>query len=175
MRKDTIKSPAIIKTTLIVAGDLKNMVRDIKMISFRELSTQNISACLQLDAGSERKDFVANSFAIAWLHRHCAKPLIIYNNDNDEPVGFVLLIVNDALKVCNISRLMIDTNHQRKGYAKATLHAIFDYTRQNLACDLVRLTYAPDNIAAKKLYESVGFTANGEVDGNEIVMTFELF
>ena len=39
------------------------------MIALREVTEENIRDCLKLDAGNDKRDFVANSFAIAWLHR----------------------------------------------------------------------------------------------------------
>jgi len=143
------------------------------MITLGEVVEENLKDCLKLDAGDGKKGFVANSFAIAWLHRDSAKPLIIYNNG--EPVGFVLIITSkDSDSACYISRLMIDKDHQRKGYAKAAMKLILDCIRRNSACQAIRLSYSPENITAKALYESLGFTANGEMRHGEIEMTLDL-
>jgi len=139
------------------------------MIALKQLTHENIRSCLALDAGCDRKNFVANSFAIAWLYRDSAQPWIICRDD--EPVGFILLVIN--AEVCSINRFMIDVNHQRQGYAKAALFAAFNHAMQ-AGCKSARLTVSPENEAAKSLYEGVGFVANGEMEHGEAVMTLEL-
>jgi len=57
------------------------------MITLGVITESNLRDCLKLDAGDGKKGFVATSFAIAWVYRVSAEPLIIYNNG--EPVGFV--------------------------------------------------------------------------------------
>ena len=145
------------------------------MIILREITEENIRDCLKLDAGDGKKDFVANSFAIAWLHRASANPLIIYNDN--KPVGFLMLIIgsnsNDP-KACYLSRMMIDKNHRRKGYAKAAVLAAIEYIQQNTACTLLWLSVSPENTAAKSLYENLGFAPTGKLHHGEVVMELML-
>jgi len=144
------------------------------MITLNKITEENIRGCLKLDAGDDKSDFVANSFAIAWLNCDMSIPLII-NKDN-EHVGFILLIMEnnrDNSRECYISRFMIDKNHQRKGYAKAALHAVFDYIKRNLDCEIVRISFAPKNVIAKKLYEGLGFINAGIMNNGEIIMTLQ--
>jgi diamine N-acetyltransferase len=145
------------------------------MITLRTLTEENIRDCLKLDAGNGKIGFVANSFAIAWLHRDSAEPLIICNHD--EPVGFLMLIMSSnggVSKECYLSRIMIDKNHRRKGYAKSALLAAIDHVKQNTDCALFRLSVSPENAVAKSLYESLGFLPSGEMLHGEIVMILKI-
>ena len=142
------------------------------MITLREVTEENIRDCLNLDAGNDKKDFVANSFAIAWLHRASANPLVIYSNDR--PVGFLMLIIDSNPKTCHLSRIMIDKNHRRKGYAKAAILAAIDYIKQNTSCELLKLSVSPENTTAKNLYANLGFMPNGELHHGEEVMALNI-
>jgi len=109
------------------------------MITLGEISEDNLRDCLKLDAGDGKRDFVANSFAIAWLSRDSAKPLIIKNYE--EIVGFVLLVIDKKSGVCYLSRFMIDKSYQRKGYAKSAMKIVCDYVKHNFKCNSIRLSY----------------------------------
>ena len=127
------------------------------MITLKEITEENIRDCLKLDAGNNKKNFVANSFAIAWLRRDSANPLIICSDNR--PVGFLMFILDnssDGLKSCYLSRIMIDKNHRRKGYAKAAMLAAISHIKQNTDCELLWLSVSPKNTAAKNLFESLG-------------------
>jgi len=54
---------------------------------------------------------------------------------------------------------MIDKNHQRKGYGREAMRLALDFIR-TFPCGAAKycqLSYAPQNFAAKKLYNSFGF------------------
>jgi len=142
------------------------------MIALREITDENIRDCLALDAGEGRQGFVANSFAVAWINRSSAEPLMIYSDE--KPVGFMLLVIDEGLKTCYLRRLMIDRNHHRKGYGKAAMLAVIQCIKQNTACKLIDLNVSPKNAAAIGLYESLGFVQTGEMRYGEIVMTLDL-
>lgn len=75
-----------------------------------------------------------------------------------------------------IWRLMIDRNHQGKGYGTQALRLALDYIR-TLPCGPARtcfLSYEPENTTAKKLYYRFGFRETGEMDGNEVVAALNL-
>jgi len=137
------------------------------MITLRDLTEENIEDLLKLKAGSSKEGFVANSFAIAWLLRECAKPLLIYTDEM--LVGFILIVVNESESECYISRLMIDATQRRRGYAKGALFAAAEYAR-NLGCKSAVLSFSPQNEFERKLYGSVGFVESGKTENGELVM-----
>ncbi len=68
-----------------------------------------------------------------------------------------------------IPLLVVDRKHQGKGYARAAMNCVIADRRERGDCRLLGLSCAPDNIAAIRLYESLGFerrgtNANGEVE-----------
>ena len=112
-----------------------------------------------------------------------ALPFGIYKDKT--PVGFLMIGYGDQPEVENpviahdsycIWRLMIDRNHQGKGYGTQALRLALDYIR-TLPCGPARtcfLSYEPENTTAKKLYYRFGFRETGEMDGNEVVAALNL-
>jgi diamine N-acetyltransferase len=66
---------------------------------------------------------------------------------------------------------MIDKRYQGKGYGRQGMLKVlehirtFPYGKTNIAV----LSYEPENIVAKKLYESLGFVETGEIEEGEHV------
>jgi len=141
-------------------------------ITLGTITDENIRECLALDAGNGKENFVSNSFAIAWLHRNSAEPLIIYNNDI--AVGFLLLL-RDTKQECHISRIMIDKNHQRKGYAADAIRTTIAYIKQKMPdVSTLTLSVSPKNTAAIRLYEKLGFVSDGTLLFDEIVYRWDM-
>lgn len=112
-----------------------------------------------------------------------ALPFGIYKDKT--PVGFLMIGYGDQPEVENpaiahdsycIWRLMIDRNHQGKGYGTQALRLALDDIR-TLPCGPARtcfLSYEPENTTAKKLYYRFDFRETGEMDGNEVVAALNL-
>ena len=57
-----------------------------------------------------------------------------------------------------IIRLMVDHNHQGKGYGRAALRQAIDLIRSKPDCsDDLSIGFKPDNKVAETLYTSLGF------------------
>ncbi len=65
-----------------------------------------------------------------------------------------------------LDRFLIDARHQGKGYAKASLSALLPHIKKTYGCDRIYLSVYQSNFAAIRLYESFGFSFNGETDIN---------
>lgn len=111
-------------------------------------------------------------------------PFGIY--DEDEPVGFLMIGYDTdpdwdghpkiAEGNYSIWRLMIDKNHQGKGYGRKAVELALQYIR-TFPCgeaEYCYLSYDPDNILAKDLYSSFGFVENGEEDDGELVAVLKI-
>lgn len=159
------------------------------MIKLCKVDAENLWKVVRLSVRDEQKEFVAtNTESILEAYvtitaGHVALPHAIYADDT--LVGFVMLGYSTIgeedepdIAVGNycLWRFMIDREYQGRGYGRAALTAALAYVR-TMPCgvaDYCWLSYEPDNLVAKKLYESVGFSENGETDGDEIVAVLKL-
>src|SRR5512138_2378649 len=91
-------------------------------------------------------------------------PFGIYN-DEGAPVGFLMYGYNFASSDMQafIIRLMVDENHQRKGFGRFGMNWMLDHFRQDERITTVGISYEPENEAARKLYASLGFIEPGKM------------
>lgn len=68
-----------------------------------------------------------------------------------------------------IGGALIDATHQRAGIGRAAMQTLIRWLADQPECYVIRLSYHPDNTAAAHLYESLGFTPNGDWVDEEIV------
>lgn len=144
---------------------------------------------LKVTDAQEKADFVASNtvsileaYTVVTAGGH-ALPFGIY--DGKTPVGF-LMIGYDTLdwedepgvaagNYC-LWRLMVDGRYQGRGYGRRAAKLALDLIR-TLPCgpaDCCWLSYMPENTTARSLYYSLGFTENGEMEGDEIVAVLPL-
>ncbi|WP_212981125.1 GNAT family N-acetyltransferase [Paenibacillus azoreducens] len=97
-------------------------------------------------------------------------PFCIYNDENNL-VGFVMLTLDETTTWSYwMNGFMIDQNYQGKGYGKAAIDSVIRYIKENYShSECLNLTVCADNIAARKLYEKLGFTETGDVYDDEVV------
>ncbi len=143
------------------------------MISFREISKENIDPILRLKVYDHQKDQVATnaeSIAEGTYSDHAWFRAIYFN---DTPVGFVMLYIDVKKKDFDVWRFMIDKEHQGKGYGKTSLLMAIDHFRSISEAEEIRLSYVPkENDGADGFYRKIGFVDTGEVDEGEIVMKY---
>ena len=149
------------------------------MIELREITSENFDACINLKVNKEQDSFVATnvySLAQAWLYHQNTKPFAIYHDK--KIVGFLMLDIDynggAAEGICDLWRFMIDKNHQKKGCGRAAMQVLINYSKEKLNARKMRAAFVQGNTAAEKLYSSLGFIPNGELDGDEIVMILDL-
>jgi diamine N-acetyltransferase len=68
-----------------------------------------------------------------------------------------------------IGGLSIDVSRQGRGLGRAAMAALIDRLR-GLGATSIALSYAPDNSLAARLYGSLGFLPNGELDGEVVAV-----
>ena len=85
-------------------------------------------------------------------------------------IGYVMVIYDYDVPEYDIWHMMIDQSMQGKGYGGDALDRVIEYIRTKPFGDSNRaaLTCNKNNTAAKKLYESRGFSASGAEDEDEI-------
>ncbi|MDO4299700.1 MAG: GNAT family protein [Lachnospiraceae bacterium] len=79
-------------------------------------------------------------------------------DDNDRPVGFFTLSVNQNEQDAFLKFVIIDQSLRGKGYGTKMLKLILDYAFQNVDVTSVRLNVFDVNTAARKCYSKAGFT-----------------
>jgi diamine N-acetyltransferase len=108
-------------------------------------------------------------------------PMMYAITADDEVVGFIGMAYErpkdgQALGKYEMYRFMIDRRHQGKGIGRAALSkalALLE-TRPHGPASHVATSFVPGNDVAKGLYLSLGFVETGELDGDEVVATYEL-
>ena len=160
------------------------------MLRLERIGGENADEIAALAVSDEQKGFVADNAqslaeaAVANRSGGHAFPFGVY--DGGEAVGFVMVgfgtddewadppeIAKDSY---NIWRLMIDKRYQKRGYGKEAIKLALDFIR-TWPCgkaEYCSLSYEPENEVARELYRSLGFTENGEMDGDEIVAVLKL-
>ena len=164
------------------------------MIHLEKIDYRNVWDIVDLKVARSQKEFVAGNGdsiiqAYAAIGTECqAFPFGIYNDN--KPVGFLMIGYNEAVlydvedfespealkNSYSIWRLMIDKKHQGKGYGRDAIRLALDFIR-TWPCgkaEYCEISYEPENEAARKLYCSLGFKENGEMDGDEIVAVMKL-
>lgn len=158
-------------------------------ITLRKVTHENLRELAGLSVGEAQRGFVAsNTWSIMEAYvtvteGGVALPFGVYAGDT--PVGF-LMIGFDCMDwedapvaahgAYSVWRLMIDARYQGKGYGRRALEEALRYIR-TFPCGPAEwcwLSFEPDNLAARRLYQSLGFEENGEMDGNEVVAVLRL-
>ena len=143
-------------------------------ITLKAITSDNWRECIKLEVTDEQSNWVASNVKSlaqsAFEPDDQLVPLGVYNNDT--MVGFVMYghPLHEERRVWAISRLMIDKAHQGKGYGRAAMKAVIQRISAEPDCDNIYISYEPDNIAAAKLYENLGFIDDGQKVGNETLV-----
>ena len=153
------------------------------MLKLKKITGRNIWDILKLSVYEAQQDFVAsNDLSIieaytAITGNGYAFPFGIY--EDDMPVGFLMIgfdtdeYWDNAPSIAkgnyNLWRLMIDKNHQKKGYGREAVKLALNFIK-TFPCgeaEYCWLSYEPENEVASRLYRSFGFVETGEMDGEE--------
>ncbi len=160
------------------------------MLRLEKVNGANVWDVLKLSVDDNQKEFVANNEVsiieayTAITANGFAFPFGIF--DDDILVGFLMVgfdkddYWDDAPAIAtgnyNLWRLMIDKKYQHKGYGRKAVELALDFIR-TLPCGSAEccwLSYEPENIVAKNLYASFGFSETGDMDGEEIIAALKL-
>ncbi len=166
------------------------------MLRLEKINHKNVWDICDLKVFRAQRSFVAPNIGSivqaysVWDTDTAAFPFGIYHGD--KPVGFLMIGFNESAADYDpeagfeppksyddnytIWRLMIDKRYQKKGYGREAVRLALDFIR-TWPCgkaEYCAVSYEPENEAARKLYLSMGFVENGEMDGDEIVAALKL-
>ncbi len=138
------------------------------MIEFIEVNKDNWQECIQLPTSEAHRWVASNLYSIAEAqfypkaHAYC-----IYAEG--QMVGFTMYGLDEEDEtVLYIDRLMIAEPYRGQGLGTLALKKIAQEAAA-LGLSRIALSTAADNLAAKHVYEKVGFHATGIKDGDEDV------
>ena len=148
-------------------------------VGLRTITPQDLGKVLKLRVGSGQEKFVADnakSLAEAYVYPDRAWPRAICVDG--EPVGFAMLDVvgPDHPEAPNgrasyfLWRLMIDADHQRRGYGRAAMAALVEHIKSLPDGRALTTSYVPGEGTPGPFYEGLGFVPTGEVDDGEVVL-----
>ncbi len=139
------------------------------MIELRKVTMKNFNEIIELPQSEEDKKMVAPniySLAEAYADQESVARGIYSNEDL---VGFIMYDYNEEEHRGYITRLMITTKEQGKGYgAKALKIAVSDLLKTE-GLETIQISYAKNNEKARCSYKKVGFVETNKFVGDEII------
>ncbi|WP_309119733.1 N-acetyltransferase [Paenibacillus sp.] len=158
------------------------------MITLEKITLENRRAIFNLEVSEDQRGFVASNLSSVAscyvLATNGGRPFPFAIYADEQPVGFVMFTYGitgyeePSIAEGNycILRLMIDKQYQNRGFGREAMTKILEFIRTFPAgpAHCCWIPYKPENVAAKKLYESFGFRDNGEVFNNESITVLQL-
>ena len=137
------------------------------------ITEDNFLDAFHLKLRKDQEEFVSHpirSLAQAYVYRNQCQPFGIYQDE--EMVGYVMVIYDYDVPEYDIGHMMIDEARQGRGYGKEALKRVLEYigTKPFGESNRVVLTCNQQNIPGLRLYRSLGFQETGNVDEDEIEM-----
>jgi diamine N-acetyltransferase len=143
-------------------------------VSLRDVTAETVRAICALDVRSEQRDYVAaNALSIAQAYfEPRARFWAIYAGET--PVGFVMLHDDADKEEYFLWRLMIDREHQGKGYGREAIDLVVEYVRQRPGARELVSSYRRGDASPEGFYRLCGFVEPGEVESGEVLIQLEL-
>lgn len=144
------------------------------MIELKAVTPDNYIDVLKLNVRDDQKTYVASnvrSIADCFVYEGHKLLAVVANG---QTVGFCMWGREPNDDHYHIVRLMIDAEHQRKGYGRAAAKALVGRISGQKNCDEIRLSFVPGNVGAESLYASIGFERTGEIIDDEVVMALKV-
>lgn len=144
-------------------------------IRFEEVTYDTLKDVCMLSVKDDQFSFIeSNSYSIAESKFNDEWTTVgIYIDDI--LVGFSMYGYISSEKRVWLDRFMIDGRFQGMGYGRKAIKELINKIFKEFKCDEIYLSIFDDNLNALKLYLSLGFKANGELDyGGENIMVLTI-
>lgn len=136
------------------------------MITLRGINKENWVKCVMLNPNKNEQVSVVTKFvdsaAYSMVWAQMEDGLItqaIYHGE--EIIGFTMYGFCEDIEQIKIFSILIDSKHQGKGYGRKVLNIILEEINKIGLVKKIYLTFNPENIKGKALYESLGFVNTG--------------
>jgi diamine N-acetyltransferase len=143
-------------------------------ITLKEITAETVWPIMKLNVAENQKSFVApnaNSIAEAYFSKE-AWFRGIY--DEEIPVGFVMLYADKKKPEYFLWRLMIDQDHQGKGYGYLAMEQVIARVKTLPGAKELLTSYVPGDGNPSPFYYKLGFEETGEWEDDEKVLKLEL-
>jgi diamine N-acetyltransferase len=144
-------------------------------IRLKEITAENWQEAIALRVSKKQIPFVpSNIFSLAESKFIPERvPMGIY--DGAKMVGMVVCSYTPEHGRAWIHRVMIDQNHQNKGYSRATMQKILQRIAAIAGCRVIGVDWRPGNSNLEKCYQSFGFKKTGQrTEEGDIVAVLKL-
>jgi diamine N-acetyltransferase len=149
------------------------------MISLRAITDENRAAVEALSVSPAQRRFVSDvpgSFAEAAEYPGAhAIPWAVY--DDETPVGFVMIAdeVDDPEYIPQfLWKLLIDREHQGKGYGTAVLDLVVEYFKGRPGVEAITTSAGQGPGSPIPFYEKYGFVRTGKMHGDEVELRLDI-
>jgi diamine N-acetyltransferase len=145
------------------------------VVDLASVTRENVLSACALEVKAGQQAFVsANAVSLAEAYvRPEARPFVI--TSDGAAIGFVMLYVDDSVPVVALWRLMIDAQHQGRGYGAAAVERVIDHVRRLRLVDELLVGALPGERGPTRFYERLGFEPTGAVgDDGEVQYRFAL-
>jgi diamine N-acetyltransferase len=143
-------------------------------ITLKEITAETVWPIMKLNVAENQKSFVApnaNSIAEAYFSKE-AWFRGIY--DEEIPVGFVMLYADKKKPEYFLWRLMIDQDHQGKGYGYLAMEQVIAHVKTLPGAKELLTSCVPGDGNPSPFYYKLGFEETGGWEDGEKVLKLEL-
>jgi len=143
-------------------------------VVLKEINMDNFHECLDLKLTEIQKTFVAsNMYSLAEAKADSvSQPRAIYHDKT--MVGFIMYWFDEENEKGWIDRLMVDVNHQGKGYGRDAMKMVMNILESYEKCKIITTSYEVNNYIAGNLYKSLGFEKTGRTVEGETEVIYKV-
>lgn len=147
---------------------------NVSQVSLRPVDRGNWRDVAHLQVTQSQRAFVAepSSYLALCCYGQDWQPLAICLGD--QVIGFMMWSTDPADGSCWLGGILIDQGVQRHGFGRKAVYAAIAMLREQQQYRDFALSYQPANLAARNLYQQIGFVETGEWEGDEVVARLAL-
>ena len=143
-------------------------------VTLREITKDTLNATLALRVEDDQQHLVASnerSIAQAYFSEQAWFRAVYVD---EEPVGFLMMYLDESKAEYFLWRLMIDHRYQEMGYGRMAMELAITHVRSLPDATELLTSFMPEVGNAGPFYENLGFRETGEMDDGEVVMSLDL-
>jgi len=144
------------------------------LVTLEPVTLDNWKEVIKIDIADDQRRWVDSPTVLHALAEASFWPSFtsyaIRDRDTGARVGYVAFGPHPEKPIYwFVAILMIDLRYQRRGYGRAAMEAVLAHAkREQPDIRALGLTYRPGNVAAERLYRSLGFTPEGADEDGDI-------